>query len=338
MKALKILPALLLLSLMACKNQDKKSEPMTEDSTEMESTPVQKTYAEISIAEGGEWVDGPRDHKEYIGGTSFLNVNELKVPNYHTDHSWYIRYEGPGWESNKVGYRLYLDWRNAIDIFGKKADTMALSKVGQDGFDSYHEPEPWGQDILKVGNGLGVGSLGRLVNNKVVHFKEVDSTFASVENSVVNAKVNVQYYGWKTGNDKIDLKSTLSIAPDQRYTKHTIQPSKAIGGICTGIVDHGVEYFNKESENKKWGYIATYGEQTLVPDDLGMAVFYETETSAKVFKGEFDYLIEFKPTTNPVSFYFLGAWEQEKDGIKTKEAFLSYLDELLNDLNANNNL
>jgi hypothetical protein len=34
----------------------------------------------------------------------------------------------------------------------------------------------------------------------------------------------------------------------------------------------------------------------------------------------------------------LGAWEQEKDGIKTKEAFLSYLDELLNDLNANNNL
>jgi hypothetical protein len=85
MKALKILPALLLLSLLACKNQDKKSEPMTEDSTEMESAPMQKTYAEISIAEGGEWVDGPRDHKEYSGVTSFLNVNELKVPNNHTD-------------------------------------------------------------------------------------------------------------------------------------------------------------------------------------------------------------------------------------------------------------
>lgn len=338
MKALKILPVVLILSLLGCKNQDKKSEPITEDATEMESASLQKTYAEISIAQGGEWIDGPRDHKEYSGGTSFKNVTELKVPKDHTDHSWYIRYEGPGWESNKVGYRLYLDWRNAIDIFGKKVDTMVLSKVGQDDFDSYHEPEPWGQDILKVGNGLGVGSLGRLVNNEMLHFKDVDSTFASVENSVGNSTVNVQYYGWKTGNEKIDLKSTLSIAPDQRYTKHTIQPSKEIGGICTGIVDHGVEYFNKESENKKWGYIATYGEQTLVPDDLGMAVFYDKETVAKVFKGEFDYLIEFKPTTNPVSFYFLGAWEQEKEGIKTKEEFLTYLDGLLDELNNNNAL
>jgi len=338
MKALKILLALMVLSLVACKNQDKNSETVTHDSTEMESTPVQKTYAEISIAEGGEWIDGPRGHKEYGGGTGFTNVNSLKVPEEHTDHSWYIRYEGPGWESNKVGYRLYLDWRNATDIFGKKVDTMVLSKVGQDGFDSYHEPEAWGQDILKVGQGLGIGSIGRLVDNKMVHFNEVDSTFASVENSMEQSAVHVNYYGWKTGNDKIDLSSTYTIAPNQRYTKHTIQPSKAINGICTGIVDHGVEYFNKESDNKKWGYIATYGEQTLVPDDLGMAIFYETENAEKVFKGEFDYLIEFRPTTNPVSFYFLGAWEQEKDGIKTKEQFLAYLDALLDDLNANNTL
>jgi len=338
MKALKILLALMVLSSVACKNQDKKSETVTHDSTEMESTPVQKTYAEISIAEGGDWIDGTRGHKEYGGGTGFINVNSLKVPEEHTDHSWYIRYEGPGWESNKVGYRLYLDWRNATDIFGKKVDTMVLSKVGQDGFDSYHEPEAWGQDILKVGQGLGIGSIGRLVDNKMVHFKEVDSTFASVENSMEQSAVNVNYYGWKTGDDKIDLSSTYTIAPNQRYTKHTIQPSKAINGICTGIVDHGVEYFNKESGNKKWGYIATYGEQTLVPDDLGMAIFYQTENAEKVFKGEFDYLIEFKPTTNPVSFYFLGAWEQEKEGIKTKEEFLAYLDALLDDLNANNTL
>lgn len=338
MKTLKLIPVLLLLSLLACKNQANSNESTVEESVESDVVEAPKTYAEISIAEGGKWIDGARDHKEYSEGTGFKNVSSLKVPKEHTDHSWYIRYEGPGWESNKVGYRLYLDWRNAIDIFGKKVDTMVLSKVGQDGFDSYHEPEPWGMDILKVGGGLGVGSLGRLLDNKVLHFKEVDSTFASVENSSESSSVNVNYYGWKTGNDKIDLKSTLTIAPDKRYTKHTIQPSKAINGICTGIVDHGVEYFNKESDNKKWGYIATYGEQTLVPDDLGMAVFYEIASTEKVFKGQYDFLIEFKPSTNPVSFYFLGAWEQEKDGIKSKEEFLAYLDALLNDLNANNTL
>ncbi|WP_026754670.1 DUF4861 family protein [Sediminibacter sp. Hel_I_10] len=332
-----IVTALCLISLIACKN-DKKEAPKEDVIIEEEVVSTPKTYAELSIAKGGQWVDGSRGHEEYDGGTSFENVDHLKVPDNHTDHSWYIRYEGPGWESNKVGYRLYLDWRNAIDIFGKKTDSLVLAGVGQDGFDSYHESESWGQDILKVGKGLGIGSIGRLVDNSLVHFKEVDSTFASVENTEEASKVVVNYNGWKTGNETIDLESTLSIKPDQRVTKHTIQASKAIDGIVTGIINHDVSYTKKESDNKKWGYIATYGVQTLVPDKLGMAVFYEVETAAEVKKGEFDYLVEFKPTTEPIDFYFLGAWEQELNGITNEADFLSYLDEKLKELNDNNAL
>ena len=333
MKTLKLFTALFCTVLfLGCKSE-KKEDLKKENKTV--STP--KTYAEISVAQGGEWIDGSRDHKEYTGKT-FKNVNSLKVPEEHTDHSWYLRYEGPGWESNKVGYRIYLDWRNAIDIFGKVTDSLVLSGVGQDGFDSYHEPQTWGQDILKVGSGLGIGSIGRLVNDKVMHFKEVDSTFASVENSLEKSAININYFGWKTGNKKIDLTSTLSITPDKRYTKHTIQSSDEIEGIVTGIVNHKVDYFKKEIQNKKWAYIATYGEQTLVPDNLGMALFYEVETTKSVFKGEDDYLVEFKPTTNPIDFYFLGAWEQEKDGIKTQGEFITYLDELLDELNSSGKL
>ena len=319
------------LAIVGCKNEPKKETIKSEKVVEKA-----KTYAEISIAEGGKWIDGTRGHEEYDGGTSFKNVTNLRVPDKHTDHTWYIRYEGPGWESNKVGYRLYLDWRNAIDIFGKKTDSMVLSKVGQDGFDSYHEPEAWGQDILKVGSGLGVGSIGRLVNDKMFHFKEVDSTFASIENGAKQSSITIDYHGWKTADDKIDLKSTLSIQPDSRITKHTIIPSKEINGIVTGVIDHKVAYFAKESDNKKWGYIATYGIQTLVPDNLGMAVFYKTDDASEVKKGEFDYLVEFKPTTKPIEFYFLGAWEQEPNGIKTQEEFLKYLDDKLLELNNNN--
>lgn len=324
-------------AITACKSEKKKA---IEEEAKVEETMVStpKTYAEISVAQGGEWVDGPRGHKEYTGTTSFKNVGSLKVPELHTDHTWFLRYEGPGWESNKIGYRLYLDWRNAIDIFGKVTDSMVLSQIGQDGFDSYHEPQPWGMDILKVGKGLGIGSVGRLVNDEVFRFKEVDSTFASVENSSEESKVIVNYHGWKTGDETIDLKSTFSIRPDERFTKHSFEPSKAVEGIVTGIINHDVAYFQKESENKKWAYIATYGEQTLVPDNLGMAIFYKVDTTSEVKKGEFDYLIEFKPSTTPISFYFLGAWEQEPDGIKTQDEFTAYLDELLYELNRNNTL
>ncbi|WP_298493807.1 DUF4861 family protein [uncultured Algibacter sp.] len=335
MKTVKyIIIVFMFISILACKNEETKA--VLEQVAKKELKSPVKTYAEISIAEGGKWIDGERGHKEYNGGTSFKNVNQLQVPDNHTDHTWYLRYEGPGWENNKIGYRLYLDWRNAIDIFGKTTDKMVLSQVGQDGFDSYHEPQSWGQDILKVGKGLGIGSIGRLVDNNVLHFKEVDNTHATIKNTESNSTVIIQYKGWKTGKDKIDLKSTLSIAPDQRYTKHTIQPSKAINGIVTGIVNHGVNFIKKK--NEKWAYIATYGKQTLVPDNLGMAIFYKLETTTEVKKGANDYLIEFKPTTKPIVFYFLGAWEQEVDGIKTEKAFITYLNEKLAELNNNDKL
>lgn len=336
MKRLKLITTVWSLTLiLACKSD--KNETLNDSTTQDKQAVVTaKTYAEISIAQGGEWTDGPRGHKEYTGRTAFKNVQSLKVPDLHTDHSWYLRYEGPGWESNKVGYRLYLDWRNAIDIFGKVTDSLILSQVGQDGFDSYHEPQSWGMDILKVGKGLGIGSLGRLVNNEVLHFKKVDSTLASVENTLEHSTVTVNYHGWSTGTETIDLKSTFSIRPNQRITKHTFQPSKEIKGIVTGIINHDVTYFQKENANTKWAYIATYGEQTLVPDNLGMAIFYEVDTTSEVKKGEFDYLIEFKPSTTPISFYFLGAWEQEPNGIKTQDEFTVYLDKLLDELNRNN--
>lgn len=292
-----------------------------------------KTYAEVSVKEGGKW-----EGRKYIGGT-FKNVQKLKLAPEHTDHSFDIRYEGPGWESNKIGYRLYLDWRNAIDVFGKKTEKIILPQVGQDGFDSYHEMSDWGSDILKAGKGIGIGSIDRYLNNERMHFYEVDSTIATVANTAKNSVVKVNYFGWKTATDKINFTSELTISPDQRYTKHSIHPSKAIEGICTGIVKQkNTEVYRKQSANKKWAYLATYGKQSLVPDQLGMAIFYQTSTIEKEEDAEFDYLLLFKPTTKAVDFYFLGAWEQEPNGIKTKEEFLSYLDEQLKSLEKHNKL
>lgn len=288
-----------------------------------------KTYAEISAKTDGKW-----EGRKYIGGTAFKNVDRLKLAPEHTDHSFDIRYEGPGWENNRIGYRLYLDWRNAIDIFGKKTSAMILPVVGQDNFDSYHEMSDWGADILKAGKGIGIGSVDRYLNNEKLHFHEVDSTIAAVVNKDKESGVKVNYYGWKTASDKIDFTSILTIKPDQLYTKHTIQASKEIKGICTGIVKQkNTELLKKESKNKKWAYLATYGTQSLVPDKLGMAIFYQVNTIENIADTDLDYLLVFKPTTKANSFYLLGAWEQEKNGIKSQEEFVKYLDTQLEVLN-----
>jgi len=322
MKHILKLSAIAFLGLVACKEEKKE---------EVVEVPLIKPYAEISIKEGGEWQDGPRNHKEYIGGT-FKNVQEVEVPEEHTDHSWYIRYEGPGWENKHVGYRLYLDWRNAIDIFGKKVDSIVLPAVGQDGFDSYHEMSDWGADILKAGKSMGIGGYGRIVNDTVRHFETVEKTSANVFNTDSVSGVHIDYKGWQTATDTLDLKTKLSIFSEGRHTKAELNVSKAVEGIVTGIVKFDSIPLVQKSGNT-WAYISTYGTQTLVSDTdkLGMAVFYKLSEVKEIKEGKDDHLVVFNPATS-YTYYFLGAWEQELNGVKDQAAFTAYLNELLQQL------
>ena len=121
-------------------------------------------------------------------GGSFKNVNHVTNPPQYTDHSEYIRYEGPGIESDMAGYRVYLDWRNGFDIFGKTTPGLVLQDVGQDGYDSYHEMSDWGADILKVGQSLGMGGYGYWDGNKTILVSEVAERSTTIRESISDAK------------------------------------------------------------------------------------------------------------------------------------------------------
>ena len=330
-----VIASIALISIMSCKQNQSTDQTNTNENIKSPTL----HYAELSIAQGGEWIDGSKGHKEYSARTSFKNIDSLQVPKEHTDHSWFIRYEGPGWENSQIGYRLYLDWRNAIDIYGKKVDTLVLPYVGQDGFDSYHEPSAWGQDILKAGKSMGIGGYGRVVADTIAHFQSVKNTLAVVKNLENYSTVNISYEDWKTGNDSINLHSQLTIYPEDRFSKAELIPSKEISGLCTGIVKFkNIPLIKKEGTS--WAYIATYGNQTLVSDTdkLGMAIFYKLNEVAEQKDGIDDHLVIFRPTTKPITYYFLGAWEQELNGIKTEESFILDLNSKLEVLEKTNSI
>ncbi|MCS3532809.1 DUF4861 domain-containing protein [Chryseobacterium sp. JUb7] len=294
------------------------------------------SYAELSVKEGGKW-----EGNKYIGGT-FKNVQEITLPESHTDHSSYIRYEGIGLENNQIGYRLYLDWRNATDIFGKKVNTLVLPEVGQDGFESYHHDAPWGQDILKSGRTIGVGSYGRYdeQNDFVETFKIVKNTTAKVINEKDQSYATIDYKGWKTWGDAIDLQSKLTIFNKDRFVKVDLNLSNTISGLCTGIVAiKNIPLKQGISKNKKWAYIATYGQQTLAKkeDNLGMVIFYPLENFDKYVMTKSTHTVVFKKTKK-VSYYFMGAWSQEPNGLTTEESFYQDLDKKLEILDKNNQL
>ena len=293
-----------------------------------------RTYAELSMKPGNVYYDGK------FHGDKFVNVKELKVPSIHTDHDALFRYEGPGWESEKVGYRFYLDWRNANDIFGKKVNQLLLANIGvhdtvaQD--DSYHSMLDWGMDIFKVGNSLGIGSIGMWYDNKVFMVSKTDSVFCEIpDNGPIVSTVRTSYYGWLVGKKKYDLISALSIAAGSRLTKCNLEISDNPENIVTGLAKYEGTDFIKHTSDAKWAYISLYGNQTLVdPDDkLGIAVFYKRNELENLTEDDLNYVLKLKPVNGKVEYYFCAAWDQEPNGIKNRNEFIQYLDDTLEQLN-----
>ncbi|MBK7629516.1 MAG: DUF4861 family protein [Ignavibacteriales bacterium] len=293
-----------------------------------------RTYAELSAKKGDVYYD------ERFRGDKFESVSYLKVPSIHTDHDALFKYEGPGWESEKVGYRFYLDWRNATDIFGKKKNQLILDQVGTHDTvandDSYHSMQEWGMDIFKVGSSLGIGSIGMWADGKVNMVSKTDSIICSIPyTGPIEAKIITDYYGWQVGNKKYDLSSSLSISAGSRLTKCEMQISNNAENIVTGLAKYDKTEFIKSNNSNGWNYLALYGNQTLVSDNdkLGIVVFYNTDQLIELLENELSFIIKLKPDNGKLIYYFAAAWEQEENGIKNVEEFRSYLEETLQTLN-----
>jgi len=281
---------------------------------------LKRTQAELSIKTGGRF-----ENRKYIGG-KFQNVSFLRVPPQHTDHSEYIRYEGPGWESDKVGYRFYLDWRNAHDIFGKKTPAMVLQNIGQDGFDSYHNMCDWGMDVLKVGESLGIGSPGMWQNDKAIRISQTDSVRCDIVlNGPVASLIRTQFFGWKISEKMDILTEELLITAGSRLTRHSLLLDGDAENLCTGIVLLPDAELLQSTGDGLWSYLATFGKQSLAGDQLGMAILFRTRDLIKVARDALNHVVILRPEKGQVAYYSLAAWEQEPGGIKDKESFIRYL-------------
>lgn len=284
------------------------------------------TYTELSVRTGGQW-----QGKDYIAdGFEFENVKEFTSPPQLTDHSYYLRYEGPGWENDLIAYRLYFDWRNGIDVFVKTGPELVLPKVGQDGYESYHHLADWGADSLKVGKALGLGSLGRMLDGNVMHFQHVEATsWKLLSDNNLSSSFAVNYSGWDVGGEKLDVSTDYEIHAGDPSTVVTVKLSQEVGNLVTGLVKHpNTQFISKKLGN--WGVIASFGKQSTIDqdDELGLAVFYQLDSVERLLTSEYDHLIQFKPSFE-LKYVFLSVWPKRQGSPKDLKEFEALLEDKL---------
>jgi hypothetical protein len=291
-----------------------------------------RTYAEVAMKFDAVY------NGKIFAGDEFQNFSKVIVPEIHTDHNALFKYEGPGWESELVGYRFYIDWRNATDIFGKKVKDLVLHKVGINDLvasdDSYHRMQEWGMDILKVGQTLGIGSIGMMHGDSIYMVSNRGQVICEIPaNGPLLSEVKTVYNDWKVGDKEYDLESSLSISAGSRLTNAELLIEGGADNITTGIAKHENTVFIKSETDDNWQYFATYGQQSLSGDNLGIVIFYEQESLKQLGEYKLNYFVTLTPDNGKVNYMYAAAWEQENGGIKTFNDFQKYVENTIEKLN-----
>lgn len=267
--------------------------------------------------------------------------------------------DGPSWENDKIGFRHYLDGRNAKDLFGKRASFMSPENVGINAQgaveDNYHVMADWGRDILSVGNSVGLGGYGLIAGDKLLRLGvTVDDSVNNVEKTTfqiaaegpVKSILSYHYENWQPDKDRnYQVDETTSIWPGMYAYQNTVEFSGLQGDedMIVGLVNSNNQNPLQEfAVNDEWQVLLTHDMQTynrqwwlgmalIVPRDL--YVGYTEAPKTGKFSNSFLAKLKIK-NDEPVTYYAAAGWELSDEGFKDPEFFKSYIENLVKQISA----
>lgn len=277
-----------------------------------------RVQAILNVQDGGT-VD-PVTHQ--VKGGVFHLHQTYKVPAGHTPSDLSIAFEGVGWESDKAAYRLYLDDRNAVDLFGKRKPDPILQDIGQ-GVANYNDMHAdWGADIYQVGASLGLGGLGEVRDGKAAQMGP-STVAATVRGGAVLAQASVVHSGIDGGDGRLD--ATYSIGAGSPVTYVSATASDLKGPLAAGLAHADKVEVLHTAGAAGWGYIAAWGPQSLAGDDLGTALFFRTKDVTAPFTDDGRTLYVTFRDPAQVHYAFAATWAQDGSGVHSLADFKTWL-------------
>jgi hypothetical protein len=234
------------------------------------------------------------------------------------------RYEGLGWESEQVAWRIYFDKRNAIDLYGKRRPGLYLDLFSTPEY-IYHLESPYGRDIYDVGDSIGIGSVAALVDGKVVRISDVgERNWRILSSGPVRSIGELEYKGWKVGGRSVDLTSRITQWAGERGFEHAIRVANTDGlMLVAGLTRKpGIDPV-ASSASASMKVIATWGHQVVSPgakaahDDLpdqnlGLALFVPRDQASDLPSDAANHFVQLAPKNGSVRWYVAAMWDQEQ--------------------------
>ena len=183
-----------------------------------------------------------------------------------------IREAWRSFENNKMAFRIEVGPKAkttglTIDAFGKTKQGQAEGAILKKIYDTdYHEPQPWGIDILKVGTSPGLGGVYVVDGDKLARTNHETTEFKVLEGENGPVMTKVQAQGpVEINGKKLTVIRTMTLTADDRGIRDEVEikgDPKALEGLKLGIGIRNLPQ-DKWTEDPKTGiaYVDGTGNQ-----------------------------------------------------------------------------
>lgn len=234
---------------------------------------------------------------------------------------------GAMWESELVGFRIYMDNRQSIDLYGKVNRQMELDIVN-----FYSTPEfreaGYGEDILYAGESVAAGSFRGLKDGKPCYIDNVGLRRQHiVEDGPIRTIVEVQDKDWMYNGNKIQMY--------QYYTMYAGHRDVQVDIYLEGCDDYetfitGVQKLEKDKDGfhkmvagdgalmGSWGTNVPDKENPKDEQGVGLGLYVPSNFVSDTGSDKHNYLAYLHPSQGHIRYYISAYSTLQADGKYTQ--------------------
>lgn len=249
-----------------------------------------------------------------------------------------MHHHGPAFESELVAYRLYFDHKQTVDIYGKFNKGFEI-KESQFYPTDEQLARGFGDDVLMVGGGCGVGALKGWDGKKATHITPVATlTERIIAYGPVRTISEIEVADWQYQGSELNMTNRYTLYGGHRdvFVETFFEEPLKDEVFCTGVIDikGSVSY----SDHK--GLIGCWGTDWPVNDTVkyaketvGLATYIPQKYVKDEVKDKVNYLYTIgakgsKYFTHNITFTSM----KETFGYKTPEDWFAYIREWKDEL------
>lgn len=236
---------------------------------------------------------------------------------------------GAMWENEWIGFRVYVDYRQSVDLYGKKHPQMELDSIN-----FYSTPElmaqGFGEDILFVGPSVGAGSFRGYEDGAPVFVNPVKARGQRVLNEGPDtAVVEIYASDWQYKGRTLQFRQRFTAIRGHREVQVDVWLEGCTDEdvFATGV--QKLERNNKGLMRKETGLVGSWGAN--VPDKenhpelvetLGIGLRVSRDNLLEVKEDALNYLCLLHPVHGHIRYWVAAASDMQEEG----EAFHSATD------------